>query len=99
MQPLQRFEDEMYRWSLQGERWIYVPRVDGVMFGLAIVTVGRTGAIDVPLESCWATSLRAITRHAAELNARHLRTRSRNSAVLPATVDLERNDPEQGSAA
>lgn len=69
MQQLEIFERELYSSAMVGRTWSYVPRIEGVMFGLAIITVGQPGKVDIPFESCCSTSFEDIKSHADDLNA------------------------------
>ena len=72
MQQLEVFERELYSSAMVGRTWLYVPRIEGAMFGLAIITVGQPGKVDIPLESCCTISFEDIKCHADILNSERL---------------------------
>lgn len=73
MIQLDEFEQQLFDTAYEGKRWMYLPRVEGNRFGLAIAVVGREGKIEVPFDLCLAHTYEAITAHAQDLNANRTR--------------------------
>ena len=73
MIQLDEFEQELFDTAYQGKRWMYLPRIEGSRFGLAISVVGREGKIEVPFDLCLAHTFEAITAHAQNLNTGKIR--------------------------